>query len=68
MSETDERWTSDTKRCDGLELVVSIDGYVIMPHDESLPIDRCPCCDKPFRTTRAAQLVADMLLPMTRSR
>ena len=66
MTETTERWPSEDKRCDGLVIMPGIDGFLIMPGDEGLPIDRCPCCDKPFRTTRAAQLVADMVCPMTK--
>jgi hypothetical protein len=61
---SEERWTTDGKRCDGLAIVEGIDGLVIMPPpSERLPLDRCPCCDKPFQTMRAAQLVADMLYP-----
>ena len=62
-----EQWTKD-KRRDGLEVVEGIDGYVIMPPNEALPVDRCPCCDKGFprndKGRRAARLVADMLYPL----
>jgi hypothetical protein len=68
MSEERERW-SGGKRCDGLAVVEGIDGFVIMPSDEGLPISRCPCCDEPFPRNdmglRGAKLVADMLYPMT---
>ena len=66
MSETQQqRWT-EGKRSDGLAIVPGIDGLVIMPAGERLPVDRCPCCDKPFITTRAAQLVADLMFPMAK--
>jgi len=54
-----------------LAIVGGLEGWVIMPRNEGLPIDKCPCCDKPFprdgegRGLRAAKLVADMLYPMT---
>jgi hypothetical protein len=64
MTKTEQRWTSDTERCDGLAIVQGVDGFVVMPRDESLPVDKCPCCDKPFRTVKAARLVADMICPM----
>lgn len=64
----EERWDSKGKRRDGLAIMGGIDGWVIMPKAEGLPVDKCPCCDKPFardaRGMRAAQLVADMLYPM----
>jgi hypothetical protein len=63
-----EQWTEDNRRRDGLAIVEGIDGLVIMPGDERLPMDRCPCCDKAFRRDatgmRAARLVADMLFPI----
>jgi hypothetical protein len=63
-----ERWSEAGKRGDGLSIVGGLDGWVIMPHAEGLPIDKCPCCDKPFarddRGLRAAKLVADALFPM----
>lgn len=62
-----EQWIGD-KRRDGLAIVAGIDGYVIMPASEGLPIYRCPCCDEPFprndKGLRGARLVADMLCPI----
>lgn len=66
MSYTNERWPSDDKRCDGLTIVAGADGFVILPRDDSVAVDRCPCCDKALRTMKAARLVADMICPMTR--
>lgn len=60
-----QRWT-ENRRSDGLAILPGIDGLVIMPAGERLPLDKCPCCDKPFLTTRAAQLVADMMYPMAK--
>ena len=62
---TEQRWDKG-ERTDGLAIVNGIDGWVIMPSAEGLPIDKCPCCDKPFGTMQAARLVADMLFPMKR--
>jgi hypothetical protein len=63
-----ERWIEDDKRRDGLTIVEGIDGLVIMPANNRLPMDRCPCCDKAFRRDatglRGARLVADMLFPI----
>jgi hypothetical protein len=64
-----ERWQGN-QREDGLTVVEGLDGYVIMPQAEGLPIDKCPCCDKPFprtdRGARAARLVADAVYPVAR--
>jgi len=61
----DERWSDDGKRADGLRIIAALEGYVIMPAHEGLPLDRCPCCDKAFpigeRGLRGARLVADMI-------
>lgn len=59
-----ERWSDDGRRRDGLAIVSGIDGWVIMPGTEGLPIDKCPCCDKPFLTMRDGRLVADWIYPM----
>ena len=59
------RWT-EGKRSDGLAIVPGIDGLVIMPAGERLPVAECPCCGKPFLNIRAAQLVADMMYPMAK--
>jgi hypothetical protein len=66
----EERWTNNRRR-DGLEIVVGLDGWLIMPGSEGLPIDKCPCCDKPFvhddNGLRAAKLVADWMYPIEES-
>ena len=64
---TEERWTNN-RRSDGCAIVAGISGWVVMPGGEGLPVDKCPCCDKPFPSgsngLRAAKLVADILYPM----
>jgi hypothetical protein len=64
----DERWNDANRRRDGLAVVEGIGNYLIMPGAEGLPIDKCPCCDKPFPLTvtglRAARLVADAMYPI----
>jgi hypothetical protein len=62
---TDERWTEDGKRSDGLAVIEGGEGFVILPKGDGLAMDRCPCCDKPFRTLRSARLVADAVYAMT---
>jgi hypothetical protein len=34
---------------------------IVPPHRAR--IDVCPCCDKPFQTSRAAKLVANIVYP-----
>jgi hypothetical protein len=63
---TDERWTDDGHRIDGLAVVEGGEGFVILPRSDGVALDRCPCCDKPFRTRRAAMLVADAVYAMTK--
>ena len=66
---TEERWSDDGKRNDGVAIVKGAEGYVIWTRPNGLAIERCPCCNKTFALTgagfRAARLVADMLYPMT---
>jgi hypothetical protein len=62
----EERWTDEGMRSDGLAVIEGGEGWVILPKSDGLALDRCPCCDKPFRTMRAAQLVADQVYAMTR--
>jgi hypothetical protein len=57
------RWIGN-KRSDGLAIVIGIEGMVIMPAGERLPVDKCPCCDKPFGSIKAARLVADIMFPI----
>jgi hypothetical protein len=54
------------RRSDGLEVILGIDGWIIMPGDEGPPIDRCPCCGKALLSPLAAQIVADTMLPIDR--
>jgi hypothetical protein len=65
-----ERWQGN-QRQDGLAIVEGVDGWVIMPKAEGLPLDKCPCCDKVFARNdvglRAAKLVADMAFPVGRA-
>jgi len=58
------RWSGGS-RSDGLTVVEGGEGYVILPKSDGVALDRCPCCDKPFRTMRAAMLVADAVYAMT---
>jgi hypothetical protein len=64
------RWQGN-QRQDGLTVVEGVDGWIIMPKAEGLPVDKCPCCDKLFARTdigaRAARLVADMMFPIGRA-
>ena len=64
---TIDRWTKD-KRRDGLMIVKGVDGYVIMPPAEGLPVDLCPLCNDPFPKTKRgfhkAQLIADAMYPI----
>ena len=66
---TTERWQGN-QREDGLTVVEGLDGWIIMPKAEGLPVAQCPCCDKAFAKTdkglRAAKLVADALYPVAR--
>jgi hypothetical protein len=58
-----ERWTNYRRR-DGCRIVKGLDCYLIMPAAEGLPVDKCPCCDKPLLTVEAAQKLADYIFPM----
>lgn len=62
--DNDQRWTSDTTRNDGLKIVQGMDGYVILPGDDSSALDRCPCCDIPFKSITSARMCADMIYHM----
>lgn len=66
---SEEQWTTEDKRRDGLSIVAGIDGWLILPAEGRPAIDRCPCCDEPFPRNgqgfRGARLVADMLYPLT---
>jgi hypothetical protein len=62
-NEPQERWTNH-KRSDGCQIVIGLDGYLIMPNSEGLPVDRCPCCKKPFENEGEARVVADYVFEM----
>jgi hypothetical protein len=66
---SEEQWTTEDKRRDGLSIVAGIDGWLILPAEGRPAIDRCPCCDELFtrddRGFRGARLVADMIYPLT---
>jgi len=59
----ENRWISATERNDGLVIMEGGEGYVILPRGDHVALDKCPCCDNPFRTIRAAQLIADEVFP-----
>jgi hypothetical protein len=63
----EEQWIDDNKRRDGLSIMRGIDDFVIMPQGEGLPVDKCPCCEKPFLNRTSARRVADFLFPMETS-
>ena len=64
MAKQTDRWI-EGKRCDGLAVIEGGEGFVILPKSDGVAMDRCPCCGKPFRTLRAAILVADAVYAMT---
>lgn len=55
-------WDGATRE-DGMTVASSIEGFVVFPPDTRPTITECPCCDKPFKTARAAKLVADAVYP-----
>jgi hypothetical protein len=63
----EERWTNN-RRSDGCEIMMGVDGWIVVPGGEGLPIERCPCCNELFGKTdkglRGAKLVADQMYPM----
>jgi hypothetical protein len=52
------------RRRDGLIVTMGLEGWVVIPHDERPAVDRCPCCNCPLESERAAQVVADVLFPV----
>jgi len=66
MIDTNERWTTADRRCDGLVIASGSDGFIILPRSDGLAISECPCCDRRFDTVRQASMAADMLFPMTK--
>lgn len=59
------RWSVDERRRrDGLEIVDGLNGLVIMPGGEGVAVDKCPCCNLPFRNIQAARIVSDFLYPL----
>lgn len=60
MSSNETAWHG-TERADGVIITPTPDGWTIEgPRGE---IALCPCCERPMRTARAAQLVADAIYP-----
>jgi hypothetical protein len=64
---SEERWTNN-RRSDGCEIMMGIDGWVIMPGCEGLPITPCPFCGQRFAGDfdglRAAKQLADIMYPI----
>lgn len=60
-------WTgADAKvRSDGLRIVTNIDqqGFHVPESSLGRAINDCPCCNRPLRSIRAAQLVAEAVYP-----
>lgn len=66
--EDTERWHGN-RREDGLSVVEGVDNHwIIMSSEGGVPIDICPCCDKPFLSASAARRVADLVYPVDRGR
>jgi hypothetical protein len=61
---TEERWIEAGRRRDGLAILEGIDGYMIMPYSEGLPVDCCPTCTQRLATKRIARTAAEFLFPM----
>jgi hypothetical protein len=53
-------------RSDRLAVAVSHETgfWSILPSDGRDRIDQCPCCNKPFLTSRGAKLVANAVYPL----
>jgi hypothetical protein len=47
-----------------LLIIEGIDGYMIMPQSEGLPVDCCPTCSQRLRTRLIARCAAEFLYPM----
>jgi hypothetical protein len=57
-------WTG-LRRCDGVEVVQpGEEGTWIIKRCGHAALTACPCCDLPFKHSRAAQLVADAMWPL----
>jgi len=61
---TEERWIEAGRRRDGLLIIEGIDGYMIMPQTEGLPLDCCPTCSQRLKTRLIARCAAEFLYPM----
>jgi hypothetical protein len=62
---SDERWTDDLHRADGIKIVrhpEDAGAWIVVAPGGS--IDECPCCGKVMLSPRAARLVADIVYPM----
>jgi hypothetical protein len=58
-----DRW-SGTRRRDGLVVVPGMDGWIIIPGDDSDALDICPCCKHSIRTELAAKFIAERAFPL----
>lgn len=68
MSDEIPGWDGYNVRTDRTQVVRQHDTkgecWVIVPHDERPAITLCPCCDRVFRTARAAKLVCNAIYPL----
>lgn len=67
----DGRWAMGgdfvARRSDGLSVGWNGESYAIRPPPlKGAALTVCPCCGKPFKTMKAAQLVADLVFPRER--
>jgi hypothetical protein len=54
------------RRCDGMEIELAPEGgrFVIKDAVGNTVREVCPCCNLPFRSTRAAQKLCNVLYPL----
>lgn len=69
MSDEIPGWDGYNVRTDRTQVVRQFlndvgEHWVIVPHDERPAVALCPCCDRPFRTARAAKLVCNIIYPL----
>jgi hypothetical protein len=58
-------WNTEGKwRSDGLTVADTGDHWIILPGDDRLAVDACPCCGAWMRTRKTAKLVADRHYPL----
>lgn len=59
-----ENWDGN-QRSDGFAVHELSDGtWIVTAPDKTIQIATCPCCDLPFRQSRAAKMIADRVYPM----